>query len=65
MKTYKRICIEDWEITAQDGDHFKVERGKEYLTSKVTDEGKVVVFSNFWVPVPVENFAGEKIFTEK
>ena len=34
MKTFKRICIKNWEIIAQNGDRFRVERGKEYLTSK-------------------------------
>ena len=62
MKTFKRICIKDWNVTADNGDFFKVERGKEYITSDV-DEGKVVVFSNFWVPVPVDVFAGEIKFT--
>ena len=63
MKTYKRICVKTWNIEAQNGDYFKVERGKEYTTSEEKD-GHVVVFSNFWVPVPVECFAGEQVFTK-
>lgn len=63
MKTFNRICIKDWEITAQNGDHFEVKRANEYLTSDVLDDGTVMVFSNFWVPVPVEHFAGERMFT--
>ncbi|MHA1523226.1 MAG: hypothetical protein ACTSY1_02325 [Alphaproteobacteria bacterium] len=62
MQTYNRICIKDWEITAKNGDHFKVERGQEYLTSPALD-GKVTVFSTFWVPVPVLVFAGAVEFT--
>lgn len=62
MKTYKRICIKDWSIDAENGDHFEVKRGKEYLTAE-EKYGHVVVFSNFWVAVPVECFAGEEIFT--
>jgi len=61
--TYKRICIKDWEITAENGDYFKVKRGEEYTTSKVDENNKVLVFSNFWVRVPVENFAGEILYT--
>ena len=69
MDTYNRICIKEYEVTAENGDHFKVERGKEYTTSAVDcscgsigpDPVKdhVIVFSNYWVPVPVEYFAGE------
>ena len=58
-ETYKRICIKDWEITAKNGDHFEVNRGKEYITSTIDEEWKVLVFSNFWVRVPSDNFAGE------
>ena len=62
MRTYNRICIKDWEITATNNDHFKLTRGKEYLTSEEKD-GKVVVFSSYWVRVPIEHFAGEMLFT--
>ena len=72
MTTFKRICIHDWEVTAENGDHFKVERGREYITSAVNEspsigpkneEGCVVVFDSFWVPVPANIFAGERRFT--
>jgi hypothetical protein len=63
VRTYKRICVKAWDIKAENGDFFKVERGKEYMTSDEKD-GHVVVFSNFWVPVPVECFDGEEIFTK-
>ena len=62
MITFNRICVQDWEVTAENGDHFKVERGKEYITSAV-EEGRVIVFGSFWVPVPVSVFAGEMRFT--
>lgn len=58
MDVFDRICITDWEVTAENGDHYKVERGRHYKTSKEID-GEVVVFSGFWVRVPVEHFAGE------
>jgi hypothetical protein len=63
MTTYKRICIRDWEITDDFGNRFKVERGKEYITTEVGEApsigpepvpGHVVVISDFWVPVPAE-----------
>ena len=63
MRTYKRICVKDFEVTAENGDHFKVKRGKEYTTS-IDKEGSVLVISNFWVHVPVEHFAGEILFTK-
>jgi hypothetical protein len=47
MTTFKRICIRDFAVTAQNGDHFEVRRGREYLTSKEKD-GKVTVFTIFW-----------------
>jgi len=62
VTTFNRICIEDWEATAENGDHFKVERGKEYLTSSAKG-GRVIVFSYFWVSAPVGIFSGERRFT--
>lgn len=55
MKTYRRTCVEKWGITAENGDHFEVEPGKEYLTSG-EENGCCVVFSRFWVSVPMECF---------
>lgn len=63
MQTFNRICIKDWEITAENGDHFKAVRGKEYTTSTEHEDGTVTVFSNYWVRVPVDHFAGEQQFT--
>jgi len=72
MKTFKRICIKDYSVTDYFGNTFKIERGKEYLTSAVNEspsigphpkENHVVVFSNFWVHVPLDYFAGEIQFT--
>lgn len=73
MKTYKRICIKDYKIEAENGDKLELKRGQEYITSEINEsaaigpppeEGMVVVFSNFWVPVPLSLFAGEVVFTE-
>jgi len=57
MKAVKRICIQDWEVTADNGDHFEVTRGKEYITSMENEDGECTVFSNFWVKVPLSCFA--------
>ncbi len=62
MKTWNRICIKDYEITAKNGDYCKINRGKEYTTSDVAD-GEVVVFTNYWIRVPIDHFAGEGRFT--
>ena len=64
MRTLHRICIKDWEVTAENGDYFKVFRGKEYLTTPTNKAGNVVVLSTFWVPIPATHFAGEQVFTE-
>ena len=63
MQTFNRICIKDHIIEAQNGDRLELKRGKEYTTSPEKD-GKVIVFSRFWVPVPTDIFAGEIEFTK-
>lgn len=62
MTTYRRICIEDYTIRDSVGNEMTLHRGKEYLTSDVKD-GKVCVFSTYWVWIPVDLFAGEIKFT--
>lgn len=57
MKTLKRKCIKDWEITAGNGDRFEIKKGMEYITSKDREEGTCMVFGGFWVKVPLCNFA--------
>lgn len=62
METWTRICIKPRSVTDPIGQHFTVERGQEYLTSRSAD-GYVTVFSTFWVRVPADIFAGEIQFT--
>jgi len=62
METYHRICIKDYEIKDSEGATLSLKRGNEYATSK-EEKGEVVVFSNYWVNVPVSIFAGEVRFT--
>jgi hypothetical protein len=64
MKTFSRVCIKDYTVTALNGDTEEVKRGREYLTSDVQEGGRVVVFQGkFWASFPVELFAGEVKFT--
>jgi len=62
METFNRICIKDYQRIDNIGQVFNLKSGKEYLTSK-DEDGKVMVFSNYWVKVPVELFVGEIKFT--
>ena len=62
MKTFKRICIKDYELKAENGDTLNLKRGQEYTTSAEKDK-KVVVFTAYWVAVPADLFAGEQEFT--
>lgn len=64
MKTFNRICIKDLKIEAEDGGVFEIKRGKEYITSEEGKNKKVVVFSNYWVPVSIKHFAGAEKFTD-
>lgn len=77
MKTYKRVCVEDYSISAKNGDTMRLERGKEYITGPRRTpterdreyvlgevESVVTVFASYWVPVPTSLFAGSKVFTE-
>ena len=63
MKTYHRICLEDYAVTDKVGQMAEVKRGKEYLTSSIQPDGTVTVFSQYWFPVPVSKFGGEQQFT--
>ena len=58
MKVVKRICIQDWHVKAENGDRQDCKRGKEYTTSPLLDDGKVIVFSGFWVRAPADIFSG-------
>ncbi len=61
-RTFQRICIKDYTLTAQNGDCLQLKRGKEYITSPEQD-GQVRVFSSYWAWVPADIFAGEQVFT--
>jgi hypothetical protein len=57
MDVFRGICLRDHEVRATNGDCLSLVRGKEYTISAEKD-GKVVVFSSFWVPVPADLFGG-------
>ena len=60
--TFKRVCIEDYTVTDYEGTSFTVHRAREYTTGP-EQNGEVIVFSTYWVRVPVRVFAGERKFT--
>jgi len=62
VETFNRICIQDFSIKDKRGEVLILKRGEEYLTS-TEEEGKVTVFTQFWVKVPSSIFAGEIKFT--
>ena len=57
MKTFDRICIEDYTVT--EGEiSATVHCGEEYITTEERD-GTVTVFTDYWIRyVPVKIFAG-------
>jgi hypothetical protein len=59
LKVFNRVCIKDYTVTDQEGTSFTVERARSYITSPEKD-GTVMVFSRYWITVPVEIFAGER-----
>ena len=63
-QTFKRICLMDYPIQDANGTTFTLRRAKEYITSPVREDGTVLVFSQYWVRVPVTLFAGEQEFTK-
>ena len=65
MRTFKRICIQDYTLRAENGDTLELERGHEYITSSEHNDGTVTVFTNFWVRVSPQLFAGASIYTRK
>lgn len=58
MQVYKRICLEDYTLCDEKGTTFTLKRGTEYLTSRVLEDKKVMVFTTYWVRVPVHLFGG-------
>jgi len=56
MKTFKRLCIKNYKISDNLGNCFELQFGKRYITSDIKNN-KVIVFSNFWVTVPIKYFS--------
>jgi hypothetical protein len=57
VQIVEQLCIKSWDVTDVDGTTWKAEQGRTYTTT-VPDDSKepVIVFSQYWVPVPKENF---------
>ena len=73
MKTFKRICLKDFTVVDEMGTSFTIKRGKEYITSAVNEapaigphprKDHVIVFSDYWVHIPIDIFGGEVEFTK-
>jgi len=56
VDTVEQLCIKSFEVKAQNGDYWKAEQGKKYTTTVPDDGDAVIVFSNFWVKAPKNNF---------
>lgn len=56
MKVYEAKCVKSWSITAQNGDHFELEQGKNYTIGAPAVDQTVMVFSRFWLRVPMNCF---------
>lgn len=67
MRTFKRICIEDYVLEAENGDRLELKRGEEYITSPehFDEPDMVTVFASYWARVPMTIFAGARIFTDE
>ena len=53
------ICLSDYTIK-EGSDCLQLERGKEYVISKLQRGDEVRVFSNYWAWVPATLFAGPR-----
>jgi hypothetical protein len=57
MKVIDQLCIESFEVTAENGDYFKAEQGKVYTTTVPKDTSDMItLFSRYLVKVPKKNF---------
>ena len=74
MQTFKRICLNNYSISDNNGNTLSIEKGKEYITSGINNapaigpssvKNHVIVFTNVWGPVPIECFSAGTEFTPK
>jgi len=62
MRVIEQLCIKSFMVTDDEGGSWKAEQGKFYTTSEPDAGDVVIVFSNFWVPVPKSHFViSEKV----
>jgi len=74
VQTFRRICIDNYSVTDNNGNTLSVKKGKEYITSEINNapavgpssvKNHVIVFTNVWGPVPIEYFSAGTEFTPK
>lgn len=53
----ERMAARDWFVEDQQGNRQDVKRGKSYTTTKEAKDGQVILFSSYWVRVPLDVFA--------
>ena len=58
VATIEQLCIKSFEVEAGNGDRWKAEQGKVYITTVPKNDNEVMVFSDFWVRVPKSHFVG-------
>jgi hypothetical protein len=56
VETVQRTAVSPFEITDETGAHWALDVGKSYTTNKWLVDGKVFVFSSYWLTVPPEHF---------
>lgn len=57
VDTVRQLCIESIEIVDSEGTRFKIEQGKDYLTTiPEYHDDNIILFSRYWVSVPKKNF---------
>jgi len=55
VKIFKRKTKEEYTVVDSSGVSFTIHKDREYTTSEEKD-GKVTVFSTYWVEVPISIF---------
>lgn len=63
MTVFNRICLETKTFVDVDDPRLEItlERGKEYLTSRLLPGDVVRVFAGYWFDAPVSLFGGERL----
>jgi hypothetical protein len=60
MKTFNRKCVKDF----KQGD-FELKFNEIYLTSDILEDGRVMIFTKYWVRMPLNYFDEGDVFTSE